>query len=100
MSVDYLYLHNLGRAITAMHGCGCVHVVTSTVKEMSGNETVWQGPVETFALDRHPAAKLAFGWGEKDAAGEIRYIAVLGVPPINSAREAVQAHIVKQSKSR
>ena len=95
-----LYLHNLARAITAMHGCECEHVGTATVHEMSEGQTVWKGEVETFTLTGHPKASQAFSWGRKDDAGEIRYIAVLNVPPINSPREAVQAYVVHHAKSK
>lgn len=86
-------LRNLERAVTAMHGCPCSHEGTFFVHEMMDGQTVWQGAVELFALEGHPKATRAFAWAYRDAEGEIRYIAVLNVPPINSPREAVQAVI-------
>ena len=96
--MDSLYLEMVGRAVRAASGCEAEHQQTVHVHEMSGNETVWKGAVEIFKIIGHPKARLAYGWGQKDEAGEIRYTAVLGVPPINSAREAVQAAIVSRSK--
>lgn len=93
------YLANLSQAITAMHGCSCQHEATSHVHEMMDGKTVWKGNVETFILENHPKATYAFAWGYTDKKGEIRYIAVLNVPPINSPREAVQAAIVAASKA-
>ncbi len=87
------YLEYLARAVTAMHCCACSHVSTSRVHEAMDGKTVWEGKVETFALEGHPKASRAFAWGYKDGAGEIQYVAVLNVPPINSPREAVQAAI-------
>src|SRR5436190_3622735 len=87
-------LRNLQRAVTAMHGCACSHEGTSYVHEMMDGKTVWQGAVETFALEGHAKATKAFAWAYRDAEGEVRYVAVLNVPPIVSPREAVQAAIV------
>ena len=85
------YIECLTRAVTAMHG-PCRHMGTSLVHEMMDGETDGKGEVETFALEGHPKAAEAFAWGWDDD-GEIRYIAVLNVPPIVSPREAVQAAI-------
>lgn len=87
------YIKRLSRAITAMHGCDCSHLETARVHEMMDGKTVWQGNVEVFELTGHPEAKAAYGWGWKDDAGEVQWIAVLGKPPIESPRDAVQAAI-------
>lgn len=60
---------------------------------MMDGETVWEGDVETFELQGHPEATKAFAWGWTDAQGEIQYIAILNLPPIEGPREAVQAAI-------
>jgi len=48
----------------------------------------------------HPQVRQANAWGYIGDAGETRYTAVLGVPPIDSPKKAVQAavmrHIEKQ----
>jgi hypothetical protein len=93
------YLENLARAVEAMHGCKCVHLSSGLVREEMGGELVWQGRVETFALQGHPTAKRAFAWRCNDADGEMRYIVVLNVPPIASPREAVQAAIASGKKA-
>jgi hypothetical protein len=83
------YLYHRTRAVTAMHG-RCQHLRTTSVHEMMDGKTVWQGNVEEFTLLQHSGATKAFAWGWDDN-GEVRYIAVANVPPINSPREAVQA---------
>ena len=87
------YLERLSKAITAMHGCDCSHLETAHVHEMMDGETVWKGNVEVFQVDGHESATMAFAWGWKDADDETQWTAVLNVPPIVSAREAVQAAI-------
>lgn len=85
-------IKNIQRAVTAMHGCSCRHLSTSYIHEMMDGKSVWRGSVETFLLDYHETATKAFAWAWDDD-GEVRYIAVLNVPPINSPRDAVQAAI-------
>lgn len=87
------YLWNLAEAISRMHGCSVAHSGTARVIERVGAETAFDGDVEVFDLTGHPKATQAFGWAWEDGAGEVQYIGVLNVPPINSPREAVQAAI-------
>jgi hypothetical protein len=87
------YLWNLSEAIARMHDCSVTHSETVRVIEKVGGEFAFNGDVEIFDLLGHPKATKAFGWAWKDGAGEIQYIGVLNVPPIDSPREAVQAAI-------
>ena len=87
-----LYLENLRDAVTAMHGCDCSHLETSTVIEQVEGKTIWSGKVETFDLRGHEDATQAFGWAWEEG-GEPKYIAVLNVPPINDPSDAVKAAI-------
>lgn len=92
------YLDSLKCAVEAMHACPCSHAGSSRVHETLEGKTVWQGEVETFDLVGHPQASKAYAWGYRDHSGEIVYLAVLNVPPINSPREAVQAAIASGSQ--
>ena len=85
-------LTNIEKAVTAMHGCRCSYETTTFVNQIMDGRTIWQGAVETFWLEGHPKATKAFTWGYRHAR-DIRYIAVLNVPPINSPSEAVLAAI-------
>ena len=76
-----------------MHGCRVAHESSCHVVEMIDGNEVWRGDVEEFRLSNHLKASIAYAWGYEDENGEIRYIAVLNIPPINSPREAVQAAI-------
>ena len=44
--------------------------------------------MEVFALGGHPKAGLAYAWAHETDEGGRRYVAVLGVDPIKSARDA------------
>lgn len=83
-----------------MHKCSAVHVCTVPVHEKFNGQTVWEGVVEVFDLTGHPKAKRCYGWSHregKDDQGE-RFVAVLEIPPVDSAVTAVRVQIVKDSK--
>jgi len=71
------------------------------VHEVFNGQTVWQGEVEVFDLTGHPKAKRCYAWshldGEKDERE--RFVAVLEIPPVESAETAVRVQIVKDAKA-
>lgn len=87
-------LERLGKAILDLHGCKSKHVESVPIHETFEGKTVWQGIVEVFVLHEHPKAELAYAWSYKDDSGKPHYVAVLGVPPVNSANDAVKAYVV------
>ena len=89
-------LETLTRAVSAMEGCPYSHSGTSKVHEMMNGKTVWQGEVETFALQGHPKAKRAFAWPYVDDHGETQFVSLLEQPPVKSPREAVQIAIASR----
>ncbi len=48
----------------------------------------------------HPTASLAYAWSYETDSGSTRYIAVRGLPPAKSARDAVCAAIVAQQDAK
>jgi hypothetical protein len=70
------------------------------VHEVFQGKTIWKGDVEVFNLTGHPKAKRCYAWshldGENDA--RTRFVAVLEIRPVDSARRAVQVQIVKDVK--
>jgi hypothetical protein len=52
--------------------------------------------VEVFSLKGHPKAGLAYAWSQETDDGGRRYVAILGVPPIKSARDAVLVSIAAE----
>lgn len=85
----------LHKAIHDLHGCHGTYLRSEPIREEYGGQVVWDGVVEIFAVD-HPTASLAYAWAHETDAGTKRYVAVLGLPPIKSARDAVRAAIVAQ----
>jgi hypothetical protein len=72
------------------------------VTESFQGQIVWQGEVEVFNLRGHPKAKICYAWAHatgEDDQGK-RYVAVLELPPVDSAQTAVKAAIVDEVKNR
>ena len=86
------HLDNLREAVTALHGCDCAHTGTARVIERFHGRTVFDGPVEVFALIGHPTAQEAYAWAYHDGK-EPRYVAVLRYPPVNDPSDAIKAAI-------
>lgn len=86
-------IERLRRTIRSLHGVESSHVRSEPVRETFQGEMVWEGVVEVFAVKGHPKASLAYAWSHKTDDGKRRYVAVLGVPPIKSAQDAVRASI-------
>jgi hypothetical protein len=92
----------LKKAIHDMHHCDAEHIETIPVTETFQGQTVWDGKVEVFSLIGHPQAKKCYAWQHdegKDDKGS-RFITVLELPPVDSARSAVQAAIVSEAKAK
>lgn len=95
------YIARLQTAVQHLHNCGAVHRETVPVHEVFQGKTVWQGEVEVFDLTGHPKAKRAYGWSHKegkDDKGE-RFVAVLEIPPVDSALTAVRVSLVKEIRN-
>ena len=83
------YIERLKKAIRDLHGCDSFHAASIAVNETFEGKTVWQAVVEVFSLLNHPKAKEAYAWSYEADTAKGRYVAVLGVPPINSTHDAV-----------
>jgi len=90
----------LKRAVEAQHGGTATLVQSVPVRETQGAETVWEGTVHVFDLAGHPTATRAYAWSYEREDGKRRFFAVLGIPPINSPRDAVRAAIVAEAKAK
>lgn len=95
------YIEELQAAILRLHGCESQYVETVPVVEMFQGETVWQGDVEVFSIRGHPKATRAYAWAHADGKKDQgkRYVAVLELPPVDSAETAVRAAIMAEIKS-
>jgi hypothetical protein len=96
------YIARVQVALMQLHNCGATWRETVPVHETFQGQTVWKGQVEVFDLNGHPKAKRAYGWAHregKDDQGE-RFVAVLEIPPVESALTAVRVSIVADGKKK
>ena len=89
----------LATIIREMHGCRATHVRSEPVTERFKGETVWDGIVEVFDTIGHPETSRVYAWTYQADDGTTRHMTVLGVPPINSAIDAVRAAVVAASRN-
>ncbi len=87
-------LANIKKAVERAAECPAKHIESAEVIEGFRHQIVWTGTVEIFDLIGHPNANRAYGWQE----GE-RFVAVLEIPPVDSASTAVRAAIAASQKS-
>ena len=89
----------LQKTVEQMHSCSAVCVGSEAIFETFEGETAWEGVVHVFELDGHPKATRAYAWSSPvEGSVKRRFFAVLHIPPVTSAVEAVRAAIVAEFK--
>ena len=94
------YIGELKNVIRQLHGFEADHAETVLVKEVFQGQTVWEGEVEVFNIRGHPKARRCYAWAHatgEDDRGK-RYVAVLELPPVESAQKAVRAAIIDEAR--
>jgi hypothetical protein len=85
----------LKEAVEKTHGGTATFAQSVPVRETFQGQTVWEGVVHVFDLAGHPTATRAYAWSSPiEGSTKRRFYAVLHVPPIGSAADAVRAAIV------
>ena len=94
------YLARVSVAVSHLHKCGATYAQTVSVHEVFRGETVWQGDVEVFDLQGHPKAKRCYAWSHRQGENDqdARFVAVLEIPPVESAETAIRVQVVKDFK--
>jgi hypothetical protein len=94
------YIERLKLAVEHLHKCSARHLESVPVTETFRGETAWEGTVEVFDITGHPKATRCYAWSHLDGADDSdeRFVAVLGVPPVDSPLKAVQVSIVADAK--
>ena len=91
-------VERLQKAIRELFGCDSRWVRAESVVETFEGKRVWEGTVEVFDLIGYSDASQCFAWITPLEPRERAY-AVLRVPPITSAADAVRASIVRDFKN-
>jgi hypothetical protein len=91
----------LQEAVEAQHG-GLARLREAVlVSEEHAGHPVWQGIVHVFDLEGHPTATRAYAWSSPiEGSTKRRFYAVLHVPPVSSAADAVRAAIVAEHRGK
>jgi hypothetical protein len=83
-----------------MHHCQAQLVQSVPVADSFQGKVVGQGIVHVFDLTSHPATTRAYAWSSRiEGSDKRRLYAVLHVPPVSSAADAVRAAIVADHKA-
>jgi hypothetical protein len=91
------YIERLQMVIRRLHKCDAEHTGTQPVKEVFHGQTVWEGDVEVFDVTGHSRAKRAYAWSVDEGASQEKFTAVLEIPPVKSALDAVKVSIVAEA---
>ena len=87
-------------AVEGMHGCPAQLTEAVAVSETFKSQPVWEGVVHVFSLQGHRSADRCYAWSSPvEGSDRRRVYAVLGVPPVDSAADAVRAAIVADRKA-
>ena len=90
----------LKQAVELQHGGTANFVESVPVKEILDGGAVWEGAVAIFDLEGGPNATRAYAWSPPlDGSGKRRFISVLHLGAIRSARDAVMAAVMTQQRS-
>jgi hypothetical protein len=92
------YLEELESVIVKLHGCAASPVETVEVKEIHQDKVIWEGEVEIFELVENPRAKRCYAWGLPDELGALQIVAVLEIPPVDSALMAVRVALASGAR--
>lgn len=90
----------LKQAVESQHGGTATFVQSVPIREMHGEQLVWDGTVHVFDLKGQPdGAFRAYAWSYERQDGKRRFFAVLHSPQIVGPREAVAAAIVAEHRA-
>ena len=93
-------LTELIKVVEAQHDCSASVVGTEAVSETFEGQPVWEGIVHILEITGHPEATRCYAWSSPvESSSKRRFYAVLEIPPVQSAQDAVRAAIVAEHKS-
>lgn len=80
--------------VEALHDCNAVLEMETWLEEKFDGSTVWEGSVSVFSVD-HPDTDTCYAWSYPiEGSDKRKFYAVLKIPPVETAADAVRAAIV------
>jgi hypothetical protein len=94
-------IRELAKAVECTHGGRASWLRSTPVREEHEGRPVWVGEVQTFRLVGHQTATTCYAWSYVSDAttGRRKFYAVLAIPPIVTAADAVRAAIAADAGS-
>jgi hypothetical protein len=94
-------IDELKAIIHKLHGAEATHRESVPVREVFGNQTIWEGIVEVFTLHGHPRTDTAYAWSHDtdDPENPRRHVTVLHIHPALSPLAAVRAAIMQEYRA-
>ena len=91
----------LKAVVENMYGGIATFAESVHVTEKFQGKTVWEGTVAVFDLDENSQSTRAYAWSSPiEGSTKRRFFAVLHIPPVTSAVEAVRAAIVAETRAK
>ncbi len=88
----------LKKSVETQHNCAATFRNILPVREVFKGQVVWDGVVHVFDVN-HPDTNTCYAWSSPiEDSDNRKFYAALGVPPVNSAKDAVRAAIVAESR--
>jgi len=91
-------LDTIKRTVEASVEGPVTHRESVAIMETFRGQTVWQGMVEVFEVQKPPPA-VAYGWAVESDNGP-QYVTVKGIPPADSPLAAVRVWLVAKSRQK
>jgi hypothetical protein len=94
-------IDELKAIIHKLHGTEATHRESVPVREVFGNQTIWEGIVEVFTLHGHPRTDTVYAWSHAtdDPDNPRRHVTVLHIDPALSPLAAVRAAIMQEYRA-
>lgn len=93
-------IDELQAIVENMHHCKAILAQSVQVSEQYKGKPVWEGVVHVFKITDHPEATRCYAWSSPvESSSKRRFYAVLEVPPVESAQDAVKAAIVAEFRA-
>ena len=89
----------LKQAVESQHCGAATFVQVVPIREMRGEQLIWQGTVHIFDLAGHPTSNRAYAWSYELPDGKRRMFSVLHAGPVTGPREAIRAAMVAEQRA-
>jgi len=91
----------LKKAVEHLHNCSAQFIAAVEVAETYEGQPVWHGIVQVFEIAGNPHADRCYAWSSPiEGSTKRKFFAVLAVPPVTSAKDAVKAAIIQEHRTR